>query len=92
MDKQIVAYLLNGMPLSIEKEWFSDVWNGMEKSQKHYVGQNSDRKWVLTVQSHLLKVLNKQNKCVIALKNKGLSELWVAQMWIFPISLNYTIK
>lgn len=63
MDKQIVAYLLNGMPLSIEKEWFSDVWNGMGKSQKHYAGQKSDRKWVLTVQSHLLKVLNKQNKC-----------------------------
>lgn len=40
MDKKIMAYLPNGMPLSIEKEWFSDVWNDMEKSQKHYVGQN----------------------------------------------------
>lgn len=87
-----MAYLPNGMPLSIEKEWFSDVWNDMEKSQKHYVGQKSDRKWVLTVQSHLPKVLNKQNKCVIALKNKGLSELWVAQMWFFPTSFNYAIK
>lgn len=72
MDKKIMAYLPNGMPLSIEKNDF--LMSGMTwKNHKSITLAKSDRKWVLTVQSHLPKVLNKkQNKCVIALKNKGL--------------------
>lgn len=53
-NEQIIIYSHNGVPLSNEKEWVTDMYNDLEESQKHYF---SWKNRLYKVWFHLCEVL-----------------------------------